>query len=138
MNPSLDVITTTATCVKSIQKIVPKFVITELSKAERRSGNLILLRLWHLKVEFEDGLINFKRLLLKAEKRSEFLIFNFNIFHLMTVDEKKKEFLNKLCLASLWGMLLFVLVLYALLTLGSILKRYSGAWPLNILNIFKY
>ena len=65
--------------------------------------------------------------LLKAEKRSEFFIFNSNIFHLMTVDEKKKEFLNKLCLASWWGMLLLVLVLYALLTLGSILKRYSGA-----------
>ena len=91
MNRSLDVITTTATCVKSIEKILSKFVITELSKAEPRSGNLIPLRLWHLKVEFEDGLINFKRLLLKAEKRSEFLIFNSNIFHLMTVDEKKKR-----------------------------------------------
>ena len=90
MNLSLDVITTTTTFVKSIQKIVPKFVITELSKAEPRSGNLIPLRLWHLKVEFEDDLINFKRLLLKSEKSSEFFIFNSNIFHLMTVDEKKR------------------------------------------------
>ena len=44
----------------------------------------------------------------------------------MTVDEKI-EFLKELCVVMkllLMGMLLLVLVLYALLTLGSILKKY--------------
>ena len=48
-------------------------------------------------------------------------------FDSMTVDGKK-EFLKKLCLAMKREMLLLVLVLYALLALGSILKRYSGDW----------
>ena len=42
----------------------------------------------------------------------------------MTVD-KKEEFLKKLCLPLKRGMLLLALVLYTLLTLESILKRYS-------------
>ena len=45
----------------------------------------------------------------------------------MIVDEKKKKRISKRIMFSAeWGMLLFVLVLHALLTLGSILKRYSG------------
>ena len=76
-------------------------------------------------MQFKDGLINFKILLSKTEKASEFVIFKFKLSHSMTVDGKK-EFIKKLCLALKWGMLLLVLVLYALLTLGSILERYSG------------
>ena len=43
----------------------------------------------------------------------------------MTVDGKK-EFPKKTFLPLKRGMLLLVLVLYTLLTLGSILKRHSG------------
>ena len=72
-----------------------------------------------------DGLINFKILLLKAEKVLEFLVFKSKLFHSMTV-EGKKEFIKKLCLSLKRVTLSLVLVLYPLLTLGSILKRYSG------------
>ena len=41
-------------------------------------------------MQFEDGLINFKILFLKAEKVSEFLIFKSKLFHSMTVDGKKR------------------------------------------------
>ena len=51
-------------------------------------------------MEFEDGLINFKILFLKAEKAAEFLIFK--SMHSMTVDGKK-EFLKKLCLGDCSG-----------------------------------
>ena len=77
-------------------------------------------------MQFEDGLINFKIFLLKAEKVLEFLIFKFQLFHSMTVDEKI-EFVKEVCVVMkllLMEMLLLVLVLYALLTLGSILKKY--------------
>ena len=43
----------------------------------------------------------------------------------MTVDGKK-EFIKKLCLPLKRGILSLVLILYALLTLESTLKRYSG------------
>ena len=78
-------------------------------------------RIVAIEVEFEDVLLNFKILFLKAEKVSEFLIFKSNLFHLMTVDGKK-EFLKRLGLALNWGMLLLVLVLYNLLALESILN----------------
>ena len=42
-----------------------------------------------MKIQFENGLINFKILLLKAEKVSEFLIFKSKSFHSMTVHGKK-------------------------------------------------
>ena len=67
-----------------------------------------------MKIEFEDGLINFKILFLKAEKVLESIIFKSKLFHSITVDGKE-EFIKKL-----------VLVFYVLLTLGSILKIYSG------------
>ena len=57
--------------------------------------SLIPLGMWQLEIEFEDGLINFKILFLKAEKVSEFLIFMSKLFHSMIVDGKK-EFLEKL------------------------------------------
>ena len=90
---------------------------------------LIPLGLWQLKIEFEDGLVNFTILFLKAEKVLEFLIFKSKLFHSMTVDGKK-EFIKNYVYR--WRREL-VLVLYVLLTLGSIFKRYSGDWSLNIL-----
>ena len=53
--------------------------------------NLIPLGLWQLKIKFEDGLMNFKIFLLKAEKFSEFHIFKSKFFHLMTVIGKKDK-----------------------------------------------
>ena len=96
--------------------------------------NLTPLGLWQLKIEFEDGLINFKILFLKAEKVLEFLIFKSKLFHSMTVDGKK-EFIKKICLSLKRGILQLILVLYAWLTLGSILERISGDWPVNILKM---
>ena len=64
-------------------------------------------------------------LYLKVEKVLEFLIFKSNLFHSMTVHGKK-EFMKKLYLPLKKGILSLVLVLYALLTVGSILNRYSG------------
>ena len=126
MNKSLDIIPTTANWIKSILKIVPKLVLTEgLKPRLNQVINLIRLRQRELKTEFENGLINFKILFLKAEKVSEFLNFKSKLFHSMTVDGKK-EFIKKLCLPLKSRMLLLVLVLYALLILGSILKRYFG------------
>ena len=78
-------------------------------------------RIVAIEMEFEDVILSFKILFLKAENVSEFLIFKSNLFHLMTVD-RKKEFLKRLGLALNWGMLLLVLVLYNLVALESILN----------------
>ena len=95
MNKSLDIIPTTANSIKSILKIVPKLVLTEgLRPKLNLVINLIRLRQRQLKTEFENGLINFKILFLKAEKGSEFLNFKSKLFHSMTVDGKK-EFIKK-------------------------------------------
>ena len=85
-----------------------------------------------MKTEFEDVLINSKILFLKAEKVLKFLIFKSKFVHSMTGD-RKKEFIKKLCFPLKRGILSLVLVLYALLMLGRILKKYSGDRPLNIL-----
>ena len=52
--------------------------------------NFIPLGLWQLKMEFEDSLINCKRLFLKAEKFSEFFYFQVS-FNSMTGNVKKKK-----------------------------------------------
>ena len=89
--------------------------------------NLIPLRLWQLKIEFEDSLINFKILLLKAEKFSDFLIFKSTLLNSMTVNVKRKEFLKKLCLALEWvGNIIIRSCIMFFADAGSILKRYSG------------
>ena len=90
MNCSLDAIHTTTNWIKSILKIVPKLVITKVIRLNHNLViNLIPLKLWQLKTEFEIGLINFKILFLNAEKVSQFLIFKSNSFHSMIVDDKK-------------------------------------------------
>ena len=90
MNCSLDVITTATNWIKNILKIVPKLVLAKVTKAHPYLViKLIPLRLWQMKIEFEDGLMNFKLLFLKLEKVPEFLIFMSNLLHSMTVDENK-------------------------------------------------
>ena len=59
---------------KSILKIVPKPVLKMVTTNLNTVINLIPLGLWQLKIEYEDGLINFKILFLKVEKVSGFLI----------------------------------------------------------------
>ena len=58
---------------KSILKIVPKPVLKMVTTNLNTVINLIPLGLWQLKIEYEDGLINFKILFLKVEKVSGFL-----------------------------------------------------------------
>ena len=78
-----------------------------------------------MEMEFEECLINFKRLFLKAEKVSNFFNFKSKRFIQWQLMKKKKNFLIKIYLALNWE-ILSLLVSYALLTLKSILKRYSG------------
>ena len=92
--------------------------------------NLIPLGLRQLKIEFEDGLKNFKILCLKAAEISEFLTFKSKLFHSMAINGKKN--IKKLWLPLKTGILSLVPVLYASLTLESILKRCSGDWPSSI------
>ena len=56
--------------------------------------NLIQLRLWQLKIDFSDALINFKILFLKAAYYSEFHMLKSKLLYSITVDHKK-EFLKK-------------------------------------------
>ena len=136
MNCSVDFILTTTNWIKSTLKIVSNFLRT---KVPIRSNlnlliNMIPFGLWQLKTEFEDSLINFKILLLKAEKFSDFLIFKSNLFNSMTVNVKKIDFLKKLCLALKWvGNVIIRSCIMFFANGGSILKRYSGDWSLNIL-----
>ena len=55
-----------------------------------------------MRIQFEDGLINFKILLLKAEKVSEFLIFKPKLLYSMIVEGKKKN-LKEFCVVMKWG-----------------------------------
>ena len=107
-------------------------------KAEKVSEYLIFKsKLFHLKILFlkaekvseflisKSKSFHFKILFFKDKKVSEILIFRSKLFHSMTVDGKR-EFLKKFCLQLKRKMLLLVLLLYALLALGSTLKRHSG------------
>ena len=84
----LDVIHTTANWINSIVKIVPKLVFSNVPKT---LWNLIPLGLWQMKIEFEDGYINFKILFLKAEKVLEFLFSNLSHSIQWQVIEKKNS-----------------------------------------------
>ena len=133
MNCSLDVISTTANWIKGILELFRNLCSRMWLKPNPNLViNLISLRPWQLKIEYEDGLINCKILFLNAEKVSESLIFKSKLFHSVTFD-RKKEFIKKLCLPLKRGILSLVLVLYALLTLAGILERYSLDYHLNVL-----
>ena len=95
-------------------------------------SNLIPLGLWHLKILFPEGRINFKSFFLKINKFSELRIFWSSLFHSITT-EGKNEFWEKLCFTLNWGILLAFLVFYGIMEVGIILNRYSGDWFLIIL-----
>ena len=81
--------------------------------------NLIPLGLWQLKLEFVDGLMNFKMLFSKAEKVTKFLIFNSKLFHSMSVDEKKIMFTTEE-----GNLIISSCIIGFAIVLGSVLKRY--------------
>ena len=88
-------------------------------------SNFTPLGLWQLKMLFGDGRMNCNIFFLKIEKLSEFLILLSRLFHSVTMDGKY-EFLKKVCLTLNWGILSMFLVLYVLLTVEILLKRYWG------------
>ena len=72
-----------------------------------------------MKIEFEDGLINFNILFLKAEKVLEFLIFKSTLFHSVTVDGK--EFIQKLCVPLERG----IIIISSCITYFANVGKYS-------------
>ena len=95
--------------------------------------SFILIGLWQLKVLLRVGCMNCKMLFLKRARLSELLILLSRLFHSITEDGKN-EFLKKLCLTLNLGMLpILFLVLYAVLVVGILSKRYLGDWFLVIL-----
>ena len=95
--------------------------------------SFIPIGLWQLKVLLGVGRMNCKMLFLKKARLSELLILLSRLFHSITEDGKN-EFLKKLCLTLNLGMLpILFLVLYAVLVVGILSKRYLGDWFLVIL-----
>ena len=89
--------------------------------------------LWQLKFLLGVGRMNCKMLFLKTARLSELLILLSRLFHSITEDGKN-EFLKKLCLTLNLEMLpILFLVLYAVLVVGILSKRYLGDWFLVIL-----
>ena len=95
--------------------------------------SFIPIGLWQVKVLLGVGRMNCKMLSLKRARLSELLILLSRLFHSITEDGKN-EFLKKLCLTLNLGMLpILFLVLYAVLVVGILSKRYLGDWFLVIL-----
>ena len=86
--------------------------------------NFVPVGLRQLKVLLGVGRTNCQMLFLKRVKLSEFLILLARLFHSITVNGKN-EFLKKVCLTLNRGMLsILFLVLYAVLAVGMLSKRY--------------
>ena len=70
--------------------------------------------------------MNYKMLFIKRARLSEFLILLPRLFHSITVDGRN-EFLKEVCLTLSLGMLsILFLVVYAVLVVGILPKRYLG------------
>ena len=88
--------------------------------------SFVPIGLWQLKVQLGVGCMNCKMLFLKRARLSELLTLLSRLFHSITVD-RKNEFLKKLCLTLNLGMLtILFLVLYSILKVGILSKRYLG------------
>ena len=95
--------------------------------------SFIPIGLWQLKVLLGVGRINYKMFFLERARLSELLILFSRLF-LSIIEDGKNEFLKKICLTLNLGMLLILfLVLYAILVVGILSKRYLGDWFLVIL-----
>ena len=127
MNCSLDVIPTTANWIKIILNLCRNLCSRRWLWPDLNLViSLIPLGMWQLEIEFEDGLINFKILFLKAEEVSEFLIFMPKLFHSMILDGEK-EFLKKL-LTCLYNLLRNDLVTCITFLFFGALERSSCNW----------
>ena len=94
--------------------------------------SFIPIGLWQLKVLLGVGCMNCKMFFLKRVRLSELLVLLSRLFHSITV-EWKNEFLKRVCLTLNLGMLpILFLVLYAVLVLRILSKRYLGDWFLVI------
>ena len=88
--------------------------------------SFIPIGLWRLKALLGVGWMNCKMLFLKRVRLSELLILLSRLFHSITMDGKN-EFLKKVCLTLNLGMLsILFLVLYAVLMVAILSKRYLG------------
>ena len=95
--------------------------------------SLIPIGLWQLKVLLEVGCMNCKILFLKRAKRSELLNTFVKIIPL-NYSERKERVLKKVCLTLNIGMLsILFLILYAVLLVEVLSKRYLGDGFLVIL-----
>ena len=98
--------------------------------------SFILIGLWQLKVLLGVRRMNCKMLFLKRARLSELLILLSRLFHSITEDGKN-EFLKKLCLTLNLGMLpILFLVLYAILVVGMLSKRYLGERYIVLILVF--
>ena len=94
--------------------------------------SFIPIGLWQLKVLLGVGRMNCKMLFWKRARLSELLIRLSRLFYSITEDGNN-EFFKKLCLTLNLGMLpILFLVLYAVLVVGILSKRYLGDWFLII------
>ena len=89
-----------------------------------------------MKVLLGVGRMNCKMLLLKRVRLSELLILLSTLFHSIT-ENGKYEFLKKLCLILNLRMLpILFLVLYAILVVGILSKRYLGERYIVLILVF--
>ena len=95
--------------------------------------SFIPIGLWQLKVLLGVVHMNYNMLFLNRAKLLELFMLFSRLFHSITVNGKNK-FLKKVCLTLIVGMLpIIFLVLYAVLVVGILSKRYLGDWFLVIL-----
>ena len=96
-------------------------------------NSFISIGLWQVKVLLGVGRMNCTMVFLRTAKLSEVLILSPWLFHSITVDGKN-EFLKKVCLTfNLRILSILFLVLYAVLVVWILSKRYLGDWFLAIL-----
>ena len=94
--------------------------------------SFIPIGLWQLKVLLGVGRMNCKMLFLKTARLSELLILLSRLFRLQWTGRTSS--LKKLCLTwNLRILPILFLVLYAVLVVGILSKRYLGDWFLVIL-----
>ena len=99
-------------------------------------NSFISIGLWQVKVLLGVGRMNCTMVFLRRAKLSEVLILSPWLFHSITVDGKN-EFLKKVCLTLNLGMLpILFLVLYAILVVGMLSKRYLGERYIVLILVF--
>ena len=94
--------------------------------------SFIPIGLWHFKVLLGVGRLNCKMLFLNRARLPELLILLSRLLHSI-MEDGKNEFLKELCLTLNLRMLsILFIVLYDVLVVGILSKRYLGDWFLVI------